>query len=113
MVLEVSSRFDGYRREIRLVCTEGTAILSDGYAADILVIRTPPGSNLANAPEERRPIVNDLPLLSELRAFVDHLAGGPPPRSSAADAAAIVETVATLRELARTPSPELSATSGR
>ena len=41
-----------------------------------------------------------MPLLGELRAFVEHLRGGPPPRSSAADAVTIVERVAAMIELA-------------
>jgi hypothetical protein len=41
-----------------------------------------------------------MPLLAELRAFVEHLQGGPPPRSSAAEAVAIVERVAATIELA-------------
>ena len=49
---------------------------------------------------ERRPITGELPLLAELRAFVEHLQGGPPPRSSAADAIAIVERVAAMIDLA-------------
>jgi len=49
---------------------------------------------------ERRPISGEMPLLAELRAFVEHLRGGPPPRSSAADAVKIVERVAAMIELA-------------
>jgi predicted dehydrogenase len=45
-------------------------------------------------------VSTELPLLRELRAFLDHLDGGPPPLSSAADGAAIVDALATLRELA-------------
>ena len=48
----------------------------------------------------RRPISGEWPLLRELRSFVNHLRGGPPPRSSAADGAAIVGRVAELRALA-------------
>jgi hypothetical protein len=46
-------------------------------------------------------VEGELPLLAELRAFVEHLGGGPPPKSSAAEGAAVVRTIATLRELAR------------
>ena len=46
----------------------------------------------------------ELPLLRELRAFLDHLDGGPPPRSSAAEGAAIVRTISELRLLAGLPS---------
>jgi predicted dehydrogenase len=42
----------------------------------------------------------ELPLLAELRAFVAHLAGGPAPRTSVTDGAAIVAAVEELRRLA-------------
>jgi hypothetical protein len=41
-----------------------------------------------------------MPLLRELRAFLEHLDGGPPPRSSAAEGTRIVEVVEGLRALA-------------
>jgi hypothetical protein len=41
-----------------------------------------------------------MPLLRELQAFVDHLRGGPPPRSSAAEGLMIVERIAAIRRLA-------------
>ena len=49
---------------------------------------------------ERVETKGELPLLAELRAFVEHLRGGPPPRSSAAEGAAMVSTIAELRALA-------------
>ena len=56
------------------------------------------------APSPRSgPISTELPLLRELRAFVEHLRGGPPPRSSAREGAEIVETIAELRSLAGLP----------
>ena len=101
MVLEVSSRFPEYRREIRLHCRDGVAILNDGYTEHLSVLRAQcsPGFE-ATEPELRR-ISNELPLLRELRAFVEHLKGGPPPRSSAAEGALIVRTIADLKTLAR------------
>jgi hypothetical protein len=50
--------------------------------------------------KESIPIAGDLPLLLELEAFVGHLQGGPPPRSSAATGAGIVERIQELRTLA-------------
>jgi len=41
-----------------------------------------------------------LPLLAEVAAFLDHLKGGPPPKSSAAEAAEAVVTIAEIRRLA-------------
>jgi hypothetical protein len=42
-----------------------------------------------------------MPLLRELSTFVAHLDGGPPPKSSAAEGAAVVESIEKLRHLAR------------
>ena len=41
----------------------------------------------------------ELPLLAELRAFVEHLGGGPPPKSSAREGAEIVAVIERLRRL--------------
>jgi predicted dehydrogenase len=93
MALEVSALAPGHRRELRLVCEQGVAQLDGGYAEHVVVGR--PGQ-LNEDGVERRPIEGDLPLLAELRAFVEHLRGGPPPLSSAADGLLIVETIAEM-----------------
>jgi predicted dehydrogenase len=82
------------RREARLCCEHGTAWLGDGYDEHIVVDR---------GGLEQRPATGELPLLAELRAFVAHLGGGPPPRSSAAEGAEIVRRIADLRTLAGLP----------
>lgn len=97
LVVEVSTLAPGHRRELRLVCEGGVAQLDGGYAEHVIVGRA--GEIEADA-LERRPIAGELPLLAELRAFVEHLQGGPPPRSSAADAVTIVERVAAMIDLA-------------
>jgi predicted dehydrogenase len=43
---------------------------------------------------------NAMPLLAELRAFVQHVQGGPPPMSSLSEAAQVVERVTQLRRIA-------------
>ena len=91
-----------HRRHTRLVAEHGSAWLPDGFADHIQVARGRPG----DTEPERRPISEEWPLVRELRAFVEHLGGGPPPRSSAAEGATIVRRVAELRERAG-----LSATS--
>ena len=93
--LEVSARSVDRRREVTLVCEEGVAVLPDGYS-DHVVVAT------GDEPEQR-PISTELPLLRELRAFVEHLDGGPPPRSSAREGAEIVRTIAELRRFAGLP----------
>lgn len=84
------------RREIRLVCADGVAWLPDGYADAIGVARW---SDVGEEPEARL-ISTELPLMRELRAFVEHLEGGPAPRSSAAEGALVVERIEELRALA-------------
>jgi predicted dehydrogenase len=93
------------RREVRLCCEGGTAWLGDGYDEHINVERGAPGGGASEQsatgePPVRRPTPGELPLLAELRAFVEHLAGGPPPRSSAAEGAENVRRIAELRALA-------------
>jgi len=92
--LEVSTRSPERRRAVLLACEDGVALLADGYSDHVLVRR-----NGAGEPE-RHELSTELPLLRELRAFLDHLGGGPPPRSSAAEGALVVRRIAELRELA-------------
>jgi predicted dehydrogenase len=96
---EVSTTHPVRRREIRLVCRDGVATLPDPYSDHVLVTR---GDILGEVTrdEETRPISTELPLLRELRAFVEYLDGGPRPRSSAEEGAAEVSAVEKLRRLA-------------
>ena len=94
--LEVSASSHERRRHIRLLCRDGTAWFGDGYADHVGVAR----ADRVGAEPERRPISTELPLLRELRAFVGHLDGGPPPRSSVEEGAEIVRRIAELRALA-------------
>jgi predicted dehydrogenase len=85
------------RRSVRLVCADGSATLADGYDDAVFVARGVPERGAA---PERRPVDPEWPLLRELRTFVEHVRGGPPPRSSAAEHLEIVERLAELRALA-------------
>ena len=106
--IDVSIAHSERRREVRLVCGEGVAVLADPFA-DHLVISRGRLMGAITHEVERQPISTELPLLRELRAFVEHLGGGPPPRSSAAEAAAEVEAIAALRRLAALPEPSEAA----
>lgn len=97
LVIEVSTLAPAHRRELRLVCEGGFAQLDGGYAEHVIVGRV---GEIEKDALERRPISSEMPLLAELRVFVEHLGGGPPPRSSAADAVTIVERVAATIDLA-------------
>jgi predicted dehydrogenase len=93
MALEVSIMSPSVRREVQLFCRDGVAVLRDAYCDHVEVGRAAVGT-------EKRSISTELPLLRELRAFVEHLAGGPPPKSSAAEAGMTVSALADLRDLA-------------
>jgi len=69
LALEVSTAHPLRRREIRLVCRDGVATLSDPYADHVLLTR---GEALGDVTreDEQRPISTEFPLLRELRAFV-------------------------------------------
>lgn len=97
LVVEVSTLAPAHRRELRLVCEKGVAQLDGGYADHVVVGRA---GKISEDAVEHRPITGELPLLAELRSFVEHVQGGPPPRSSAADAVAVVERVAAIIDLA-------------
>jgi predicted dehydrogenase len=99
-VLEVSERSPVRTRRVELHGDDGVAVLGDGWDDHVTVHRRTANGG---AREERLDASGELPLLAELRAFVGHLEGGPPPRSSAAEGAHAVATIARLRELAGIP----------
>lgn len=85
-----------HHRHTRLSGAEGSAWLAGGFEDRVVIARGQPG----DAELERRPIGGEWPLLRELRSFVEHLNGGPPPRSTAGEGAGIVRRVGELRDLA-------------
>ena len=97
--LVVSSRAAEYRRTVTLLCAEGTASLGGGWDSHVTILR----AGAESSDGERIETPGELPLLAELRAFVEHLGGGPPPRSSALDGAEIVAVVEQLRNLVLRP----------
>jgi predicted dehydrogenase len=95
--IDVASRSNVYRREVRIWFDTAVVTLSDAFS-DALDIRTTVGGKEPVA--SQLPIGSTLPLKAELDAFLGFLRGGPPPRSSAAEGALIVERVQQLRDLA-------------
>ena len=98
--VEVSAARASTLRRISVCFERGAAILEDSYSPAIRIRRLIHSSARKDDPEESRPLATELPLVRELRAFVDYLRGGPPPRSSAAEAVRIVEVISRLRRLA-------------
>jgi predicted dehydrogenase len=101
--IEVSARSPEKRREFRLHCEDGVAYLDGRWHDHIRIARAATGPNADGADVERRPVSAELPLLRELRVFVDHLHGGPPPVTGVDEGAIAVERIRQLRTLAGLP----------
>ncbi|MGE0445979.1 MAG: Gfo/Idh/MocA family protein [Vicinamibacterales bacterium] len=92
---EVSATHPDYRREARLICEAGSVSLLGG-AIDVLhVVRR--GADGV----EQWPVSGELPLMRELRAFLEYVNGGPSPRSSVGDAVRSVEVLEALHHMAK------------
>jgi predicted dehydrogenase len=91
-VLEVSARRPEHRRRIEVVFDAGVAVL-DGDRDTLIQIRSDDGDRTTDVGDEP-------PLKRELEAFVGHLDGGPPPKSSGRDGVAVVRRISELRRLA-------------
>jgi predicted dehydrogenase len=98
VTLEVSAEHPVSRRALTVIGSTGSAQLGDSYDDAVLIRR--PGDDGRG---EKIQVSTEFPLLRELRGFMEHLAGGPPPRSSAADASEGVRRIAELRALAGLP----------
>ena len=98
VVIEVSAVSRRRHREVRLCCRDATLVLNDDDDPRLLIVR----AHVTGEPPvtEYRPVADTLPLLAELRAFIDHLAGGPAPGPPVARSLEAVRTIAALREMA-------------
>ena len=96
-VVNVSARHHERNRSVRVHGTDGVAVMEDAYSDSVVLVR-------GHDPDEPEPEVIEVstewPLVRELRAFLEHLEGGPPPKSSAVDGALIVRRLTELRALA-------------
>lgn len=98
-VVQVSALWPAYSRVVRVLFEEGMASLLDAMDDHIVIHRFENGK-LSEKRKEERKIDTDMPLLKELSGFVNYLEGGPPPRSSAADGAAVVRAIAEIHRMA-------------
>jgi predicted dehydrogenase len=97
--VEISVRTAEKCRDLVLMCRDGSAALRGASAEVIDICRSFDPRRERPLEPERRPISTEWPLIRELRAFLAHLDGGPPPRSSAVEGARTVRAVARLQEL--------------
>lgn len=97
VVIDVSSRSNVFRREVKVSFHEAVVTLGNGYAGALDARLT----RIGEEPEHLQiPISDEMPLLTELGVFVDHLQGGPPPKSTADEGVLIVERIQQLHDLA-------------
>lgn len=99
VVIEASNRYADKRREVRIHCCEGVAVLGNLDAEFIEIARDKSGS-LQPEIERRTFPSSPSPLQAELLAFLCHLQGGPPPSSSATEGLAVVQSLSRIRDLA-------------
>lgn len=94
--LESSNRYGDRRREVRLHCENGVAVLP---SAESTALEIHTGHDREPIPACRQ--FDPVPALeAELKVFVDYLRGGPPPVTTALEGVRVVETVEALRRLA-------------
>jgi predicted dehydrogenase len=100
--LHVAANWPRVERVVSVAFEHGVAVLDDPLADHIKAYPGRGGQAYASAPAEERvlPVSTEFPLLRELRVFLDHVRGGPPPPTDAREGALIVETLARLRALA-------------
>jgi predicted dehydrogenase len=97
--IEMSTVSPVHRRCFAAIGSKASMELGDSYAPEVVARHGMPGD--LRAREERVPIPQDMPLLAEIRAFLEHLRGGPPPMTDAAEDLAIVERLAEIDAAAR------------
>jgi predicted dehydrogenase len=96
MHVEVGVTATTANRRIEVMGSEATAVLAGGWEQEVLVQSAGVDGSIV---EERVPATGELPLMAELRCFLEHLRGGPAPRSSASEGATIVAAIEHLRRL--------------
>ncbi len=94
VLLEYSILQPVQRRSVVLVGSTATAELGGSHDEALTLRQGGPG---AAAREEHLPLSQDMPLRAEVVAFLDYLAGGPPPLSSLADELLVAERLEEIR----------------
>jgi predicted dehydrogenase len=100
LAFEVSNRYRDKRREVRLHCRDGVAVMLDPDGGQIEITHGDASSAPSAVTTERRSFSPESALTRELTAFLGFLKGGPPPKSPAAEGVEVVRTIVRLRALA-------------
>ena len=100
LVFDVSNRYRDKRREVRVHCRGGVAVMTDPDSGRIEITRGDLTTAPSAAVNEVRAFSAEPALTRELSAFLTFVDGGPPPKTPAGEGVDVVRTVARLRELA-------------
>jgi len=100
--MEVSAVAAETHRELRITGTGGCIVMGGGYANELLW-----SNGLPFGEPKRVPFETNMPLFDELRAFVEHLGGGPPPLSSLDDAIMQLRVIDDVHALAARQIPDV------
>lgn len=101
VLLNVSDRHPSSVREVAVYFEQAVAILANSHEAFITIYPTQ-APHTANSPgREKRPFSPNEPLYDELQAFLAFIASGTPLKSSVAEGALVVKTIARLIELSQ------------
>ncbi len=97
VTIEIATSHPGTHRSVVVIGSKKSAQLTNSYAPEIMLADGPPDADAK--PVYARKAGEEMPLKRELKAFLGFLAGGPPPRSSAAEGLLVVERIAEVRRL--------------
>lgn len=92
------SSLSAHKERSLLVSLEGGALSMVDPMADHILFKA--AISPADEPAQQIPVGTEMPLLLELKAFIDHLQGGPPPMTEAARSAHSVTLIEQLLNMA-------------
>jgi predicted dehydrogenase len=99
ITIDMSIAAPEHRRTFTIVGSKASLELRDSYDTVIRMRRGAPADPKAEF--QTIEIAQDLPLMLEIKAFLAHLDGGPPPMSAARDGLRIIERLAEIEAAAR------------
>ena len=98
--INVSERRESHFRQVRVHGDRAIAVLRDSYSPEIELYRFPTANQAGKPGLTKISITDDMPLLSELKMFVEYLRGAEPPKSNFEEAIAIVYALQEIHERA-------------
>jgi predicted dehydrogenase len=96
--IEIAANQPLEKRSAVVIGSRAVAQLAGAYDEKVLIAERNGAAGFGAVRE--LPFPQEMPLRRELQCFLQHLSGGPPPRSSAADGLLVVTRIAALRRLA-------------